>query len=238
MFTLNTKADRMVALVLNHGIRREHRFGTPAADLSVCFLTRGILSTVVPWWMNFAPPNSRSDEIVHTFVGKEELALLKRFVNLFAARAKDSAHWKVPPERCPVPKNMRKYFVRVLFPPLFSPDREVADAGMNLPDANSSIKSTAQTSMESEMRSGKTKGACLVKKKHFTDAISCYQRAVVTFHRSIGIQGAATSQLAAQCYLNIARCVLEQRDAATAKEAEMCCDVASQSISYNVRVFE
>jgi hypothetical protein len=41
----------VVALILHHGVRRDHRTGCVAADLSVCLLTKPMLDAAVPWWV-------------------------------------------------------------------------------------------------------------------------------------------------------------------------------------------
>jgi hypothetical protein len=51
--TGNTNCE---AIAINHGVRREVRYGTPAADLSICFLESSFLDQVVPWWQATYPP--------------------------------------------------------------------------------------------------------------------------------------------------------------------------------------
>jgi len=43
-----TRGPDIGALVLQHGFRRDHRTGYPAADISICFLERSFIWEVVP----------------------------------------------------------------------------------------------------------------------------------------------------------------------------------------------
>lgn len=220
-FVLHTEKKGGVALLLLHGIRREHRYGTIAADLSFCFLTHDILDDVIPWWQSsLRDSGSKSRTIVVT---DNECALMLQFVKLLAARSKDTASWKKPPGRGGVPVHLRKHFIRVLCPPLFVPESVLARM---LPNDVLSEK----RGLESTMRALKEQGAQLVKKRRHADAISSYQRAIMKYNQKPSSSNAA-SHLAAQCYLNIALCVLEPQDPDTAREAIVSCDRALEIIS-------
>ncbi|KAJ1460001.1 hypothetical protein M885DRAFT_510505 [Pelagophyceae sp. CCMP2097] len=89
------------ALVIHHGMRREHRTGTPAADISICFLSPENLTDVVPWWewvtTAKAAPGQGAVEPKTMQCSREEFALLQDFVQLLSARANDAATCKAPP---------------------------------------------------------------------------------------------------------------------------------------------
>lgn len=213
--TLLTEADGVVAVICHHGIRREHRYGTVAADLSFCFLTPAILDLVVPWWQSSSSGHESGIRVQH-----DEYALIQQFVQLLAVRSKDAVDWKVPPSRAPVPAHLQKYFTRVLFPPLFTPDRCISVRAREV----ALEKGTGgKLGLEQEMRTLKDEGALLVRQRHHAEAISRYQSAIVKYIQAQA-ESPAVAQLAVQCYLNIALCVLEPRNPAVAKEAEACCD--------------
>jgi hypothetical protein len=213
--------DRSIAaLILHHGLRRDHRNGGVAADLSVCMLTPPIWDQVKDWWLH------GGGAAVHSIrCGPEKYDLFQRFVRLLATRAKDADSWSVPPPRANVPAHLEPYFVRLLFPPLLPPDDVISD------DLNASEEYVARRrragrrSRLEELKWLKDQGALLVRLAQHAEAIKRFQSALV-YYLSLGDHGAAATPLAAQCYLNIAHCLLAARSPASASEVEVCCCAA------------
>lgn len=81
------------------------------------------------------------------------------------------------------------------------------------------------------MRSLEEKGTQLVRQARRLEAMSFYQTAIVKYIEESAEKSTAIARLAVQCYLNIARCALEPRDPAVAKEAEVYCDRALEILS-------
>lgn len=107
-------------MICHHGIRREHRYGTVAADISVCFLTYDILdnTNLVKWWQCGRPGPRQTAKIK---VEEDEFALMKQLIKLLAGRSKDAECWELPLKRAALPAELQSLFVRVLVPPLFAP---------------------------------------------------------------------------------------------------------------------
>ncbi|KAK3246463.1 hypothetical protein CYMTET_20555 [Cymbomonas tetramitiformis] len=212
------------AVVVHHGLRREHRFGTPAADVSICFLTMDCLHEVVPWF------TGKQNGCRSIITSKQEYTLLQGFVHLLAARAKDPVHWKNPPERCSVPANLQQHFVRALLPPLFKHQKAIAkDFGVAIRDAHTIPPSSER--LEDVLKQAKGAGVDSVRKGEYARAKACFRRAVVTFNKASNGCKANPSmeslQLIATCYLNLAHCSLKSESSEeAAAEALVCCDNA------------
>jgi hypothetical protein len=214
----------VVALILHHGVRRDHRNGGVAADLSVCILTTQILDDVVPWWMeNGADVHGIKCE-------PDEYDLFQQFVRLLASRAKDADSWTVPPRRAHAPAQLKRHFVRLLFPPLYAPDDTFNELNDRI--VKSLKGGGTGRSRFDELKSLKEEGASLVRQARHEEAIERFQSAVVCY---MGLGGekskAANEALAAQCYLNIALCLLDGRSPAKAGEVEVCCRAAPISLT-------
>lgn len=218
---LLTPGSGVVALILHHGIRRDHRSGGVAADVSVCMLNMQILNTVVPWWMHDgAAPCSIKCE-------PDEVDLFQRFVHLLAGRAKDASSWSVPPRRARTPAHLKRHFVRLLFPPLCAPD-EVINKGFGHVAQQAE---GAELSWLEELKSHKEDGARLVRQGRHGEAIESFQTAVFRYLNLKNCddakeKAAEGAPLVAQCYLNIALCLLEPSTPAKASEVEVCCRAA------------
>ena len=248
------KGQSVNALIVHHGLRREHRLGTPAADLSISFLTLDILEDLIPWWQKTYPPDKawkvapNGKDVVGTQGGirnvmctQEEYDLLQSFVRALRTRAKDDADWKTPPARAPLPKHVRKYFVRVLVPPLFAHQKAHVEmlSKWNLsekltPGLRSGAASKEDT-LEQTMAEAKAAGSRLVAEGQHHLAIDHYQHAIVAFTKERKANGEkpAAKRLAAQCYLNLALCLLAARDTTKAPEAIICCDAALELLEAN-----
>ena len=205
-------------VIIHHGIRREHRTGIPAADISICFLNAdGSTNDVVYWFQReIAHPN-----LSNIVCNPAEYELLKMYVAMFTARAKDASSWATKPASNPVPKELRSHFVRLLFPPLFAHQKVTAQSV----EANIAARKH-DVSIEEHMQQLKDKGAALVREKRHAEAVQHYQSAVVRFVTSKEESTAATERLAALCYLNLALCLLEPADATKAAKVPEICDKA------------
>ena len=111
------------ALVLHHGLRREHRTGTPAVDVSICFLEPATVEATVRCWQQLLDGGPGCQTVS---VSEEELALLREYLQMFAGRAQDASSWEAPPWRAPVPAQVRPLFTRALLPPLFLTEKGLA----------------------------------------------------------------------------------------------------------------
>ena len=160
--------------------------------------------------------------------GYEEYELLQSFVRALRTRAKDDANWKTPPSRAPLPKHVRKYFVRVLVPPLFAHQKVQVEMiskwnMSNVPSEDARKKET----LEQTMTEAKVGGSRLVAEGQHHLAIDYYQHAIVAFTRdNANNETPKAKRLAAQCHLNLALCLLAPQDATKAPEAIICCDAA------------
>lgn len=223
----NPTLPNMKVLVLHHGIRREHRSGTIVADLSFCFLSEGSKAKVVPWWQSVCKEHSSRGQSAgrHILCAEAEIALCQQFVSLFASRAKDITTWLHPPNRRVVPQRLRRHFDRVLFPPLFAHETALVEL------FSSAMASTSGEAKLDVMRQFKDEGSAFIKLKDYRKAADSYQQALSFFltspeiieRKAQGTLGAAESLLSAQCYLNLALCLLRLSEP---REVVVCCEAA------------
>ena len=99
----------------------------------------------------------------------------------------------------------------------FSKRKETGDAG-----------TLAQKSLEEEMKQLKEAGGRLVAERRHDLAADQYQHAILVFMRAPSGEDTKpeNKRLAAQCYLNLALCLLAPQDSSKASEAIVCCDAA------------
>jgi hypothetical protein len=199
--------------------------GALAADLSVCLLTHSISNTVVPWWMWMSNSGAGSEGVRDIMCEADEFDLFKRFVRLLASRAKDASSWSLPPRRAYVPAHLHRHFVRLLFPPLYAPDEVISQLKEKLVRQMDGGKMKVRGRLE-ELTSLKEEGARLVRQARHDEAIEPFQSSVVCYLGLDEESVAKGAPLAAQCYLNIALCLLEARSPAKASEVEVCCRAA------------
>jgi hypothetical protein len=219
---LRTPRSGAVALILHHGLRRDHRSGLFAADVSVCFMPELISDQVMPWWL-------KDRAIGHTIeVKPETLALFHSFVRLLASRAKDADSWTIPPSRAPAPAHLKPHFMRLLFPPLFAPDHIISGEDGGSPEPVPPRLSADESRLQA-LKLLKEDGARLVQQARYGDAIERFQKTLVCYQILVDrgeATAAAGTPLAARCYLNLAHCLLEARSPAKAGEVEVCCRAA------------
>jgi hypothetical protein len=218
-----TGNSNCAAIAINHGVRREVRYGTPAADLSICFLEPSFLDQVVPWWQATYPPAANPPNCMEIFCSTREFELLKLFVGLLASRAKDRMTWKTPPKRHEVPLKLRRRFVRVLFPFLFAHEKI-----LNRTMSSKVPRDLRQLPLAENIKAVKDQGNLLVKAGKHSEAIGRYSQAIHVFafarvHEDINED---TKLQIAQCHLNMALCLLHSRTPANITDAVTCCDEA------------
>jgi hypothetical protein len=209
----------VVAVILHHGVRRNHRSGEVAADMSVCMLIPDNLNKVALWW-------NQSIASAQRFTCEPaECELFHRFVRLMASQAKDADSWAVPPRRARVPAHLRPHFVRLLFLPLYSPDHTLKEVKGDLPEMTQvAHRLRPKRSRLEKLKIIKEEGARLVRQARHAEAIERFQSGVV-FYSTLGCEArqAGETPLAALCYLNMAHCLLAARNPANAGEVETCC---------------
>ncbi len=224
LLTGNTNCE---AIAINHGVRREVRYGTPAADLSICFLEPSFLDQVVPWWQATYPPAAIPPNGMEIYCTRREFELLKLFVGLLASRAKDRMTWKTPPNRHEVPLKFRRRFVRVLFPFLFAHEKILnrTISGARMSQVSPDLR---QLPLAEKIKAVKDQGNVLVKAGRHSEAIGLYSQAINVFAiaRDNEDINEDTKLQTAQCHLNMALCLLHSRTPANLTDAVKCCDEA------------
>eukprot|EP00965_Chrysotila_dentata_P245738 6206742-Pleurochrysis_carterae.AAC.1 len=154
--------------------------------------------------------------------------MLQQFVRLLAGRAKDTSSWRALPKGNVVPAKLRRHFVRVLFPPLFALDAAQLVSARLMSNRGETLDPVEQLLLLKE------EGAQLVRQRRHAEAVHPFRRAVAMFAYTQGSnvltegEMAAATQIAAQCCLNIALCLLELKDLSKSSEVVACCNYALQ----------
>lgn len=190
------------AVLLHHGLRREHRTGVIAADVSVCFLEPTVASVLSPFMQTLLRrfPLSRTIRI-----SAGEFQILRPVVAAMAARAKDAGGVRAPSPRVVVPAPLRPHFTRVLLQPLFAKAHapsSVHDGRVDLP--------TADETPVVEMQAAKDAGVRLVKAAKWGPAAIAFRRAILAHFRAPVAEQLEGPQrrLAGVTFLNLSLCLL------------------------------
>lgn len=229
----NYDRTECLGLIVHHGLRCNHRDGHVAADISIRFgpLTERTAPFFQQLWDNHP----------HRIIlcSEAELELFRKFVRLFASRAKDMSTWSRPPTRGALPAEQQPLFVRVLFPPLLC---HVGDNKKGIDEMRPHLDDGVTLSQlpVNMIRRAKEEGAVLFKQSEFDEAAAAFQRAIALHlcdwtppdTRDYDI-------LVSQCFLNLAACLLKLMatlGALTSKRTEhardviQCCDEALKLI--------
>jgi tetratricopeptide (TPR) repeat protein len=215
--------------------------------LSICFLdagpcgvvngNRAVMQSVVQWWMPFPTEQKRTVKM-----STAAYDLFRQFTAMFVGRAKDSVSYGAP-SRAPLPDKVKKYFVRVLFPPLFPPEKLFAKyftslstnvrAPAQAESALAELQNRATNPIES-IRALKERGAVYVRTRDFAQAADAYQACLLVYYKVMnggqGPQGGELATLACQSHLNRALCLLKLNNPG---EAIVSCSCALELLESN-----
>lgn len=198
------------AILLLHGLRQEHRSGVLAADVSVCFMEPSFAAPLSPFVgsLHRRYPSFRSIS-----VSEGEYALLRKLVEVMAARAKDAGGGGVAATspRVTVPPPLRRYFTRALLQPLYAK----AEAPTSSSRAGAMDLSAASCTPVQTMQAEKDAGVALVRAAKWGSAAAAFRRVVVAHQRSLRAEQAASQQrrLAGVAFLNLSLCLLHGAEA-------------------------
>eukprot|EP00397_Hematodinium_sp_SG-2012_P003465 GEMP01003473.1.p1 GENE.GEMP01003473.1~~GEMP01003473.1.p1 ORF type:complete len:1141 (+),score=260.53 GEMP01003473.1:192-3614(+) len=208
------------AVFFHHGLLQNTQTGVLFADISICLLTVDIVLEAAIPFKTFVESSKCKTRTI--FCTGPEYDLLKQVIQLAQCRMKSHApHLKFPRK-----KWAKKHFRRVLLPALF-PHHSVTSADLN----DDRLLTTSLTPAQL-----KDKGNAALQQGKVTEAMKCYQTAVVN-HQRDNVHSNEEDEAIVACYLNLAHCNLKRcADLAAnggqkrewAVEARVCADRATK----------